>query len=255
MLVLAHGRIVLWEGASLWIFKAAHGSSRTDRHSHHAIQLTFALEGDFELRTPSETASGPVAAIAPDASHEFHAGGTVALLFIEPDGTLGQSLRSEWFKDSELKQLEPAPFQEAAASLLEAFASNGRDDELVSLGKGVLSDLRLAPAPRAPDSRFEAMLSFVAENLEGKISLREVARHVNLSPTRASHLFVEHAGLPLKTYLLWRRLTRAVEAYSDGALLTEAAHAAGFADSAHFSRTFRRMFGLPAASFRLIRDG
>ncbi|MGL1806988.1 helix-turn-helix domain-containing protein [Vibrio parahaemolyticus] len=28
--------------------------------------------------------------------------------------------------------------------------------------------------------------------------------------------------------------------------LTEAAHAAGFADSAHFSRAFKRTFGLPA---------
>ena len=36
-----------------------------------------------------------------------------------------------------------------------------------------------------------------------------------------------------------------------GRSLTEAAHEAGFADSAHFSRTFRRMFGLPAAALRI----
>ena len=34
--------------------------------------------------------------------------------------------------------------------------------------------------------------------------------------------------------------------------LPEAAHAAGFADSAHFSRTFLRMFGLPAAALELV---
>lgn len=36
-----------------------------------------------------------------------------------------------------------------------------------------------------------------------------------------------------------------------GSSLTEAAHAAGFADSAHFSRTFRRMFGVAPASLRM----
>ena len=43
----------------------------------------------------------------------------------------------------------------------------------------------------------------------------------------------------------------AVERMADGASLTEAAHEAGFADSAHFSRTFRRMFGLAPSSLRI----
>jgi AraC-like DNA-binding protein len=33
--------------------------------------------------------------------------------------------------------------------------------------------------------------------------------------------------------------------------LTDAAQSAGFADSAHLSRTFRRMFGIAADSLRL----
>ena len=40
----------------------------------------------------------------------------------------------------------------------------------------------------------------------------------------------------------------AVQLYSEGKTLTESAHAAGFADSAHFSRAFRRTFGLPATT-------
>jgi AraC-like DNA-binding protein len=66
------------------------------------------------------------------------------------------------------------------------------------------------------------------------------------------HLFVEQTGLPFRTYLLWLRLTKAVAVFAGGGSLTEAAHEAGFSDSAHFSRTFRRMFGLPAAALQLI---
>jgi len=62
------------------------------------------------------------------------------------------------------------------------------------------------------------------------------------------HLFVEQTGLPFRTYLLWRRLMRGLEAFASGASLTDAALGAGFSDSAHFSRTFRRMFGTAAAA-------
>jgi len=50
---------------------------------------------------------------------------------------------------------------------------------------------------------------------------------------------------------LWLRLMRAVERFAAGASLTDAAHEAGFADSAHLSRTFRRMFGIAAGSLRV----
>jgi len=41
---------------------------------------------------------------------------------------------------------------------------------------------------------------------------------------------------------------KGLEAFASGASLTDAALGAGFADSAHFSRTFRRMFGTAAAA-------
>ena len=72
-----------------------------------------------------------------------------------------------------------------------------------------------------------------------------------LSESRFSHLFTKETGLPFRTYVLWRRLMQAVERRAAGATLTEAAHQAGFSDSAHFSRTFLRMFGIPADSMWL----
>ena len=46
-----------------------------------------------------------------------------------------------------------------------------------------------------------------------------------------------------------------VRVVAGGASLTAAAHEAGFADSAHFSRTFRRMFGVAAAALKGKRIG
>jgi AraC-like DNA-binding protein len=95
------------------------------------------------------------------------------------------------------------------------------------------------------------LLAWVARRLDEPVVLSDAARFVGLSPGRTRHLFVEQTGLPFRTYLLWLRLNRAVESHSGGASLTQAAHGAGFADSAHLSRTFRRMFGIAAASLRL----
>ena len=63
--------------------------------------------------------------------------------------------------------------------------------------------------------------------------------------------FIEQTGVRFRPYVLWQRMERAVAEYAAGATLTDAAYAGGFADSAHFSRTFRRMFGLPAAALRI----
>lgn len=71
-----------------------------------------------------------------------------------------------------------------------------------------------------------------------------VAASLNLSEGRFLHLFREQMGIAWRPYLLWRRLLCAVRSMGRGASATEAAHEAGFSDSAHLSRTFRKSFGL-----------
>ena len=66
-----------------------------------------------------------------------------------------------------------------------------------------------------------------------------------LSPSRYAHLFTTEVGLPFRRYLLWRKLNRSMQAFGRGATLTDAAFEAGFADSAHLTRTFHQMFGIP----------
>jgi AraC-like DNA-binding protein len=65
-----------------------------------------------------------------------------------------------------------------------------------------------------------------------------------VSPTRVTHQFTSEIGIPVRRFVLWTRIKRAVEAHRTGRDLTAAAIEAGFSDAAHFSRTFRAMFGL-----------
>jgi AraC family transcriptional regulator len=91
----------------------------------------------------------------------------------------------------------------------------------------------------------------VNEHLGEPITLEQVAAVAFLSPSRFRHLFAEQTGMGLREYVLWRRFVRVWELRMQGLSLSAAAHAAGFADSAHLSRTSRSMFGIPPSLMEL----
>ena len=90
----AHGRILVWEGASLWILSAPSGQQYppTDVHAHHVIQLTLALRGTADFEGDAGRVSGTALAVAPDAPHSFSGNGLVAHLFVASDGQAGREM-------------------------------------------------------------------------------------------------------------------------------------------------------------------
>lgn len=255
MKIAGRGRILIWEGASLWLMEALpeHGLStnKTAFHSHHAIQVTLSLGGRFELRTDDQSVVGD-ALIAADVGHLFEAEGHVAILFVEPESRPGRAITKAMLKDTSLKSIPEGMLTDFVGQLRDA-SRQAEVDEKALERIGQLLVERLAGSIRAvmPDVRVRKMMDYVALRLDRAINLNSTAKAVGLSPSRARHLFVEQTGLPFRSYLLWLRITQAVRIMSTGRSLTEAAHEAGFADSAHFSRTFRRMFGIPAASLQI----
>ncbi|MDO9017186.1 MAG: hypothetical protein Q8S73_12895 [Deltaproteobacteria bacterium] len=68
----AHGRILFWEVASLWILRAPPGQTypKTDLHSHHVIQVTVALRGRVAFDGEAEERDGPVTGDERDGDDE-----------------------------------------------------------------------------------------------------------------------------------------------------------------------------------------
>ena len=249
------GRILFWEGASLWIMEVllppGASSNSTDFHAHHAIQITLSLGGQFELRTKDARIAGD-AVVAADEMHLFEAEGRIAILFVEPESEAGRAIAETYLCQAPLAKLPSDQIADLADRLSEA-ARTSDTESLVLEGIGRALVARLAGVDRVtmPDPRVRRIIDYAASHLDGPITLSSVASAAGLSPSRMRHLFVEQTGLQFRTFLLWVRIVKAVGLFSEGSSLTEAAHEAGFADSAHFSRTFRRMFGLSAASLRL----
>lgn len=251
MPVIGRGRIVLWEGASLWMLEAEQESAEVQPHRHHAIQITFQLKGAFEIGSLGDYLGGPIVAVRSDAPHSFRASGAVAFLFVEPESAVGRALDRELFLEGPVASLTTEKAISWLDTLRACLTGGPTEEEMLRLGRKIVDELPTPGGSRPIDPRVQRMIAYAVANLEDGITLSSTAAHINLSQSRARHLFVAQTGLPFKTYVLWLRLERAVQLYAGGQSLTEAAHEAGFADSAHFSRTFRRTFGLPAAALRL----
>lgn len=249
--IVGRGQIAIWEGGSLWLFRAGGELSETSVHSHHAIQIAFQLEGEFEFVAGAERSRGPITAVRSDAPHLFRASGGVAHLFIEPESPAGRALASDFPGAAALASIDTPPARNALKSLHECFVRGANSTELRELGPAIIAAMAASANVAPTDRRVMKMIEYAARNLNEPPSLKSAAAAIFLSPSRARHLFVAQTGLPFKAHVLWQRLERAVGLYAAGESLTVAAHEAGFADSAHLSRTFRRTFGLPAAALRI----
>lgn len=105
----------------------------------------------------------------------------------------------------------------------------------------------LLPKPTPQDVRVVKVCELLRSR--PNISLPDIAAALNLSYNRTSHLFTDTMGLPFRSYQLWLKVRRANRLLWSGESLTAAAHRAGFADSAHFCRTYQQIFGRPPSYF------
>lgn len=235
------GDIYLWEGMALFAGRAGHSSL----HAHHAVQITLAVGGSFHVRLG---ASGTlverrVAVVASDLPHELDGGGEALVsLYLDPEGEYARGVERSVERTSATSELA-----RLGTTLGDSDAAPGALDrrharEIASAILAAVGARYTSPSPIDP--RVQRVLALLGAAAGKKAPLGELAAAVGLSEGRLGHLFREQTGLPVRRYLLWLRLGDAVGELAGGGSLTEAAHAAGFADSAHLSRTFRRMFGV-----------
>jgi AraC-like DNA-binding protein len=79
--------------------------------------------------------------------------------------------------------------------------------------------------------------------LDEPLSVNDLCRKVEASRSYFVRSFSSQMGLPPSRYIRQLRLARGLERVLAGAALAEAAIASGFADQAHFTREFKRVYG------------
>ena len=234
-----------WDGGA--IFVGTGGIFPT--HAHHAIQVCFLFDGRIRLRPSDEDPwtdydLGLVPSLEP---HGMDGSRTElgATLFVEPETREGRILTERFLRDG-IANLPRAPVEPVIAELRTAVLGRRGRAPIVELARRLVQHLTQHAVPTVTsDERIVRAVSYINEHLSAPLALKEVAAVAYLSPSRFRHLFAEQTGMGLRQYVLWRRFVSVWELRMNGVSLSEAAHAAGFADSAHLARTSRRMFGIP----------
>lgn len=233
------GILFVWSGQALYFGLGMHSKL----HRHHAFQVGVALEPGLWVGRGDVLEPCYGFAVAPDIPHQVNAEGLCTLLV--------------WSEREGMRPKGPALrlFAQPTVAALQAKLKGLRPYALDCAGARVLLEEVLhtlvgSPLATTLDPRVSAVIQIAKMEVLEPRPIARLARHSGLSANRLRHLFREQTGLSLQRYLLWQRLLHALELTSGGLPLTEAAHAAGFADSSHLTRVYRDTFGLkPSAVF------
>ena len=95
------------------------------------------------------------------------------------------------------------------------------------------------------DPRVKKVLHALNNSESGQCEIEKLEAISCLSRSRLQHLFREQIGIPIRRYSLWLRIRKVILLIQQGHNFTYSALSCGFTDSAHFSRIFKEMFGVP----------
>lgn len=146
-------------------------------------------------------------------------------------GTLGDPL--------DRKLLAPLILDEILFRLL-------RSDAAAAVRSGV--------AHAADAGRILESMQYIRDHHQAKLSVEALAKKASMSPSHFAHRFSAVARISPMRYLREARLehARALLA-ADGTRVGEVALEVGFESAAHFTREFRRRFGIPPSRYGRAR--
>ena len=237
------------------------------RHDAYAVCVTdcgvqvFDYRGSVHVSTP-----GQVTVLYPDEVHDGRAGTSdgfgYRIVYVEPS-RLAEAIQVLRGRPAPLPFVEPVStnsrlrraVEEAFHTPLESLAI---DSLVVDLAAGLVAGTRGgARVSRRVDVRaLERARQFLDAAKTRVVRSTEIESITGLTRYDLSRQFKIMFGTSPYRYLLMRRLDFARERIQRDRPLVEVACDAGFADQAHFTRTFRSAFGLTPARYRaLLRTG
>ncbi|MBL8521176.1 MAG: helix-turn-helix transcriptional regulator [Betaproteobacteria bacterium] len=215
----------------------------TTFHRNHAAVWLSTCEGEMQVSLGDGTRlQGPGVFIPSGTEYATAvAAHAIAALFWEPESASYQAAMARL--DATPRTFAcPLSKVEIAGRLRDPATTLDEADRLLAEMFGVSIRARLALP--AIDARIAQAVHQLREAPEKYDSLDALAESVHLSPSRFAHVFKDAIGVPVRRYLLWRKMRKALDEAIAGHSLTTAALSAGFADSAHLSRTVRSMMGI-----------
>ena len=109
---------------------------------------------------------------------------------------------------------------------------------------------------RLQDFYIQEAVTFMEHNYQRELTVEEVADVCKLNRSYFSKLFKESMGCPPQEFLIRLRLSKAAEQMKSGkAPIGEIVAACGYPNQLHFSRAFKKRYGVSPREWRLHNKG
>lgn len=197
-------------------------------HRNPVACILAGLDRPLVVRTLTERMEGDLVMIRPGVEHRVQIHGRAKVLYFD-----GLELSST----ATIALRVPRESTALAIDALDADAS--AQEEL----RGRLSH-RGARCPTAVARTIDA----IARDPMARMDQRELAHSLRLERTQAMRAFKAATGMTFRGFKRWTALCSATRQLARGQLVRTAAVEAGFADTAHLTRTFRTAFGTTPTS-------
>lgn len=221
-------------------------------HTHFAASLIYSPGKPFSVETgPGKRKEVNAIFLPPNFRHRLEVKNSMSVIIqIDPDSSLFEPFRK--FPENHPYFPDPARLVKFDRKIEEIREKPGncshlhfliREFVFVASGKDSVTGEKI----QSLDYRVKKVIKYLKEleSIPERLPVSGLAKMSDLSTDRFRHLFRKEMGLTIRRYILWLRIRKAGLLLKEGVTLTFAAHAAGFSDSAHFSKTFKENFGIP----------
>jgi AraC-like DNA-binding protein len=236
----------------------------THRHDTYAIGITDQGAQTFTYRGTRQTSTpGNVIVLHPDEPHDGCAGTEdgfgYRMIYVEPSH-IAEAARSICGGPVPLPFVTQAVSRNTSlqAAITVACAGDGDpialDGVVAQLAEGLLTADTSARSFKSHRTSDYAALKKARDYLHSRhttvVSSVELEAVTGLNRYDLARQFKSVYGTSPYRYLLMRRLEATREGLHDGATLADLAAASGFADQAHFTRMFKKAYGMTPAHYR-----
>lgn len=225
------------------------------------MELLLIIGGTFIFEPDDDTAlqAGPdeVLLIFPDERHRLqHMSGDAELSCIHC--TPFPDMPETGLIPQRLTKIEPAdPIKSCFLRCAETFARQSvyRSELLQTCSREIWLRLceyrKTGSEQRTVPPRIQNMIDYLDRNLTRTAGRSDLAREFHLTPEHVNWLFKKELGISPGEYLIRERTRKAFFLLQENRVsVKEIAYATGFNDPFHFSKTFKKLYGIPPAKVR-----
>lgn len=223
---------------------------QSDFHKHHLIVIALSFTEPFEIILKNNQSNTYEAALIPkDTLYKLSTSKIDHTIFVhlDPYSEIGIALNQNWYG---IQRLNRNAFLATLNKIKDWFEETDNTSQRIdSLLRSVVNTVTKGElTPREIDMRVLRCIQLIRNTEVDTIQLQQMSDKVFLSPSRLSHLFKEETGLTFRQFVQHYKLVKSLQAMQDQQSLTEASFLGGFTDQPHFTKTFKKSFGITPSS-------